>query len=166
MQVLFLFFVIREKVMAGQRIKDYLKSHNVPFTSIYHPISFSAPRTAHAAHISGKDIAKPVIVKMDGKLMMVVTSANERLNLKFLKKMFHASEVELANEEEFKYIFKDCETGAMPPFGNLYGIEEYISEKLTHDEEIAFNAGTHTELIRMNFKDFNSLVHPKVIQLN
>ncbi len=152
--------------MPGQRVKDYLKSHNVAYTSIHHPISFTAARTAHAAHISGLEIAKPVMLKMDGKMLMIVATANERLNLNFLKKMFHASEIELANEEEFKYIFKDCETGAMPPFGNLYGIEEYISEDLTHDEEIAFNAGTHTELIRMKFDDFAKLVHPKVIQLH
>ncbi len=152
--------------MAGQRIKDYLNSHNVPYTSIHHPITFSAARTAHAAHISGEEIAKPVMLKLDGKLVMVVATANDRLNLNFLKKMFHASDIELANEEEFRFIFKDCETGAMPPFGNLYGIEEYVSEDLTHDEEIAFNAGTHTELIRMKFNDFLRLVHPKVIQLH
>jgi len=156
-------FIFRRKPMPGQRLKDYLKSHNVQFESIDHPLAYTAQKTAQAAHLHGRNVAKTVLLKIDGKLTMAVMTANQKVNTRLIKTIFSASEVELANEEEFKYLFKDCETGAMPPFGNLYGIDEFVSEELTHDETIAFNAGSHNELIRMKYKDFENLIHPRVI---
>jgi len=152
--------------MPGQKLKDYLKSHEVKYESIIHPIAFTAHRTAHAAHIHGNEVVKTIILKVDGKMTMFVCSANERINMKLIKEAFKAKNVELANEEEFKFIFRDCETGAMPPFGNLYGMEEFVSEELTRDEEIAFNAGSHTELIKMKFDDFKKIAHPRVLKVH
>jgi Ala-tRNA(Pro) deacylase len=151
--------------MSGQKIKEYLKSHQVPYETILHPQAFSAQKIAHTAHIPGSEMAKTVILKIDGRMGMFVTGANERIDMRLIRKYFNASSVELADENEFKYLFGDCEAGAMPPFGSLYDMEEYISEGLMKDREIAFNAGNHTELIRMKFSDFKRLAHAKVLKM-
>ncbi len=83
-----------------------------------------------------------------------------------MKKFSGASKVELTNEQDFKDMFPECEVGAMPPFGNLYGMEVFVAETLAEDEEIAFNAGSHTELIKLAYKDFERLVKPKVIKFS
>ena len=149
--------------MPAQRLKDYLDSNNIKYISIIHSPAYTAQGIAHSAHISGKEMAKTVIVKSDGVMLMVVMPANLKVNLEQFKEILRADEVELACEEEFKYKFPDCELGAMPPFGNLYEMDVYISDELAKDKEIAFNAGSHTELIRMGYKDFKKLVNPKVI---
>lgn len=149
--------------MPAQRLKDYLDSNNIKYISIIHSPAYTAQGIAHSAHISGKEMAKTVIVKSDGVMLMVVMPANLKVNLEQFKEILRADEVELACEEEFKYKFPDCELGAMPPFGNLYEMDVYISDALAKDKEIAFNAGSHTELIRMAYKDFKKLVNPKVI---
>ncbi len=94
---------------------------------------------------------------------MVVQPATSMVHLGRLKKAIGARNVSLAEEKDFQNLFPDCEVGAMPPFGNLYGMDVYVSESLTLDDEIAFNAGSHTELIRLAYTDFASLVEPKVI---
>jgi Ala-tRNA(Pro) deacylase len=152
--------------MPAQRLKDYLDSNNIKYISIMHSPAYTAQGIAHSAHISGKEMAKTVIVKSDGIMLMVVLPANLKVNLEQFKDILRADEVELACEEEFKYKFPDCELGAMPPFGNLYEMDVYVSDELTKDEEIAFNAGSHTELIRMAYEDFDRLVHPKVIKFD
>lgn len=114
-------------------------------------------------HIPGKDMAKTVMIKIEGKMAMAVLPANRKVILSELKEALDADKVSLATEEEFKSLFPDCEIGAMPPFGNLYGLEVYVSPELAAEQEIAFNAGTHTEIIKMAYKDFERLVNPKVI---
>lgn len=105
-----------------------------------------------------------MIVKLDGKLVMAVLPAKFHVDFELLRKMAHAKTVALASEDEFKDRFPECETGAMPPFGNLYGIPVFADDSLENDKEIAFNAGTHRELIRMTWTDFKKLVQPKVIR--
>jgi Ala-tRNA(Pro) deacylase len=105
-------------------------------------------------------------VKLDGELAMAVLPAAYRVDFKLLKKASKAKKAELASEEEFRDRFPECELGAMPPFGNLYDIKVYVAESLTEDDEIAFNAGSHTELIRMSFKDFERLVKPTVMKFS
>ncbi len=111
----------------------------------------------------GQELAKTVIVKLDGALGMAVLPASYQVDLLALKKVTGVADAALASEREFKQHFPDCETGAMPPFGNLYGIPVYVDETLTRDDEIAFNAGTHLQLIRMSFADFEKLVKPVVL---
>ncbi|HNW27925.1 MAG TPA: YbaK/EbsC family protein [Spirochaetota bacterium] len=149
--------------MRGDKLKEYLRKNNVPFEVIRHPIAYSSTQTAHMAHIHGYEMAKPVMVKVNGKLIMVVMTANQKVNLSLLKALYETQDVVLASETEFVGKFDDCEMGAEPPFGNLYGIDEVISDDLTRDEDIFFNAGTHTELIKMKYKDFERLVHPRII---
>ena len=150
--------------MPAPNLKEYLKDNRVPYKSIEHSPAYTAQEVAASAHISGQDVAKVVMVKVDGVMKLVVIPANDKVNFNRLKQSFHADLVELASEEEFSRMFPECEAGAQPPFGNLYGLEVYVSENLTRDREIAFNACSHWELIRMSYQDFERLAHPHVIQ--
>lgn len=151
--------------MPTQKLKQFLDSNNVEYMTINHSPAYTAQRIAELTHISGKELAKTVIVKLDGEFAMTVLPASHRVDLDYLKRGVNADTVEVATESEFKDLFPDCEVGAMPPFGNLYDMDVYVAEKLAEDEEIAFNSGTHTELVRLSYEDFENLVAPKVIQL-
>ncbi len=106
------------------------------------------------------------MVKIDGNMAMAVLPASYKVNLDLLKEAAGASEIELADEQEFEGLFPECAPGAMPPFGNLYGMKVFVAESLAEDEQIAFNAGSHTELIRLAYQDFAGLVEPKVAKLS
>jgi Ala-tRNA(Pro) deacylase len=147
--------------MVVRKLKEFLDSNKIKYDTIIHAPSYSAQEIAASAHISGKEVAKTVLVKIDGKMAMVVLPASSKIDLGLLKKKVGADKVELAEEREFEIRFPDCDLGAMPPFGNLYGMDVFVADKLTRDEEIAFNAGSHTELIKLAYKDFDKLVHPK-----
>lgn len=146
-----------------QEIKDYLKDHNVSYATISHTPAFTASQIAQAAHIPGKHLGKSVIVKLDDKLAMVLLPAHQRLDFKRLQESTQAQKVELAHEFDFDDTFHDCELGAMPPFGELYGLDVYLADSLSHIDWVAFNAGTHDELLRLSMKDFLALVHPKLL---
>ena len=152
--------------MPVQKLKEFLDGHNVKYVTIQHSAAFTAQEIAATAHIPGKELAKTVIVKMDGKMAMAVLPASYQVDLDRLKAAVGAGALELAGEQEFKDMFPGCEIGAMPPFGNLYGMEVFVSPALAEDEEIAFNAGSHTELIRLSYKDFEATVKPKVVKLS
>ncbi|NOZ03178.1 MAG: YbaK/EbsC family protein [FCB group bacterium] len=150
--------------MAVKKLLEYLDQKKVAYSIITHSPAYSAQKIAASAHVSGKELAKTTIVKIDGKMAMAVLPASYQVDLERLKEVSGARKVELATEQEFKDQFPDCELGAMPPFGNLYGLDVYATESLAQDEEIAFNAGSHTELIKMAYKDFERLVKPKVVK--
>ncbi len=152
--------------MPSKKLKEYLNKNNIKYISIQHSPAYTAPEIAAQSHIPGRMLAKTVMVKIEGKMAMVVLPTNRKVILSELKEALDAEKVTLASEDEFKEMFPDCEIGAMPPFGNLYGIEVYISPELAAEREIAFNAGTHTELIKMAYKDFERLVQPKVISFS
>ena len=151
--------------MRASRVKDFLDTNRIHYASIVHPTSYTAQGTAAYAHVSGNELAKTVIVKVDAQIAMAVLPASAQLNLGALKKLANAKSVGLASEPEFEFKFPDCDLGAMPPFGNLYGMAVYVDESLTVDKEIAFNAGTHTETLRMSCADFMRLVSPKVLNI-
>lgn len=152
--------------MPVKQLKDFLDKNGVKYVSITHSKAFTAQEIAASAHIRGKELAKTVIVKIDGNMAMVVLPASYRVDFDLLKDALRAESVELASENEFKNRFPNCDVGAMPPFGNLYGIDTYVSESLAEDEDIAFNAGLHTELIRLPYKVFEKYVKPKVIKFS
>ena len=106
------------------------------------------------------------MVKADGKMAMAVLPASYKVDFDLLRKATGSGRVEIANEKEFKDMFPECEIGAMPPFGNLYGVDVFVARSLTEDKEIAFNAGSHRELVRMAYKDFERLVKPKVMEFS
>lgn len=149
--------------MAVEKLIEYLDRNRVKYSVIKHSRAFTAQEVASSAHIKGKELAKTVIVKVDGRLSMAVLPASYDVDLKSLKKVTGAKTIEIAGEGEFKDMFPGCEVGAMPPFGNLYGLDVYVAPSLTEDEHIAFNAGTHTELIQVSYSDFERLVKPIVL---
>jgi Ala-tRNA(Pro) deacylase len=151
--------------MPSQKLKNFLDENDIKYVSIKHSLAFTAVDIAKSAHLPSREMAKTVIVKIDGKLCMVVVPANYKVNLELLQQALGSNEVQLAEEVEFFKAFPDCEVGAMPPFGNLYEMEVYVAESLTEDEKIAFNAGTHSEVMQMDYKDYEYLVKPKFIIL-
>lgn len=152
--------------MPAKKLKEFLDDNKIKYAAITHSSAFTAQEIAASAHIPGKELAKAVMLKMDGKMVMAVLPASYKVDFDLLKEATGASNVRLADEHEFVDKFPGCEPGAMPPFGNLYDIDVYVTKSLTEDEEIAFNAGTHTELIKMDYKDFESLVKPKIIEFS
>ena len=150
--------------MPVTKLKKFLDENGVKYVSITHSRAYTAQEAAASAHIPGKQVAKVVIVKLDGELAMAVLPATCKVDFDRLKEASGAGEAGLAAEAEFDGMFTECELGAMPPFGNLYGMDVYVAERLAGDEEIAFNACSHTELIRLAYADFERLAKPKVMR--
>ncbi len=151
--------------MPAKKLRDFLDRHDIRYITIIHSPAYTAQAIAHIAHISGKELAKTVILKVDGELVMAVLPATHKVNLDIFRDSIGARSVEMAAERDFLDTFPGCELGAMPPFGNLWDVPVYVAERLTEDETIAFNAGSHTELIQMSFADFERLVKPRIVQL-
>jgi Ala-tRNA(Pro) deacylase len=151
--------------MTDTKLKEFLENHHVKYDSLPHSPAFTSQEIAASAHVSGKQLAKTVIVKTDGKLAMVVLLANDHVNFTKLKQATRSASVDLASESEFKDKFKNCEVGAMSPFGNLYGMPVYVSDHLTEQQHILFNAGSHSELMGVDYQDFARLVKPTVVAL-
>lgn len=149
--------------MPATKLKEFLNSRGIRYVSIAHSPAFTAAEVAASAHIAGGDFAKTVIVKIAGAMAMVVLPANRRIAVAELRELLGTRDVELATETEFRGRFPDCELGAMPPFGNLYGLPVYIAQSLAEEEAIAFNAGTHREVVKMRYEDFAAVVEPIVM---
>ena len=152
--------------MPVKRLKEFLDSNNIQYVTISHSPAYTAQAIAASAHVSGKELAKTVMVKVDGKMAMAVLPASYQVDFALMKEAVGAKKLELATEAEFKDLFSECEVGAMPPFGNLYDMQVFAAAKLAEDDEIAFNAGLHTELIKLAYKDFERLVKPTVVKFS
>ena len=148
--------------MPAEELKEFLDKHKIKYVSIHHSTAYAASEIAASAHVKGKNLAKTVVVKLDGKLAMAVLPSRYHVSLERLRVASSSGSVALAAEEEFSREFPGCDEGAMPPFGNLYGMPVYVDASLTEDEEIAFNACSHTELVQLAYKDFQALVKPTV----
>ncbi len=140
----------------------FLDDNKVEYVTIRHSPAYTAQKIAAAAHIPGREVAKTVMVKIDGKMAMAVVRATDQVDLDLLRSAAKADSVTLATEDDFRDAFQGVELGAMPPFGNLYGMEVFADEALTKDAQIAFNAGSHTELLQLDYDDFQRLAKPKV----
>jgi Ala-tRNA(Pro) deacylase len=151
--------------MAAQKLKAFLDQEGVKYVTIQHSAAFAASEVARSAHVAARDFAKTVIIRVDGVPAMLVLPATRRLLLHELREMFQSEQVRLATESELRTLFPDCEVGAMPPFGHLYGMKVYVAASLAHEKEIAFNAGTHTEVIKLSYEDFERLAKPFVLDL-
>ena len=149
--------------MVIKKLRDYLDANNVKYVVISHSPAFSAQEVAALVHIPGREIAKTVMVNVLGKLAMAVLPVSFNIDFNRLSIAMGTGDVFLSTESEFREQFPDCELGAMPPFGNLYEIDVYVAESLAEDEEITFNAGSHTDLVKMAYADFFRLVEPKII---
>jgi Ala-tRNA(Pro) deacylase len=150
--------------MPATKLREFLDKQGVKYVNITHSLGYTAQEVASLAHIPGRELAKTVMVYLDDKLAMAVLPASYHVSLSKLKDGTGAKTITLATEREFRSAFPDCETGAMPPFGNLYGLPVYADLTLTFDHEIAFNAGTHRELVRLDYADFERLVKPTVLE--
>jgi Ala-tRNA(Pro) deacylase len=147
------------------KLREFLDSNKVSYEVATHRQAFTAQEVAAAEHISGKELAKVVILRSGTQFAMAVLPAPYRIDLERAATVLGKPDVVLATEEEFKGLFPQCEPGAMPPFGNLYNIPVYADQTLTRDQHIVFNAGTHTQTVRMTYDDFARLVRPKVVSL-
>ena len=151
--------------MLSPRLHNFLDQQHSSYSMVTHDRTITAHETASAAHLSRQLFAKTVMLKIDGALAMMVMPAAYRVDLTRLSRALGGRLVELAEESEFKDAFPDCEVGAMPPFGNLYGIPVFVDSRLAQQSEIAFNAGTHTDAVRMPYKEFERLAQPELLWL-
>ena len=149
--------------MPSRRLKEFLDAKKIKYITIKHSPAYTAQEIAASAHVHGRELAKTVIINKDGKLAMAVLPADYRVDIDVLRKATGAKSLTIATEQEFKDAFPECEIGAMPPFGNLYGMETFVEDSLSACREIVFNAGTHTELIRISYDDFITIVKPIVL---
>ncbi len=152
--------------MPTKRLKEFLDMNDVKYLAIKHSEAYTAQEIAASAHIKGDEFAKTVILKIDGNMAMAVLPASYTINFLELDDLGLGDRVRLANEMEFSNKFPECEVGAMPPFGNLYDMPVYTSESLMKDKEIAFNSGTHKEVIKMKTEDFVKLVKPTTLKFS
>lgn len=152
--------------MPCAKLKQFLDTNEVKYQMIPHPTTYTAQLTAASSHIPSHTLAKTVMINVDGKLAMAVLPAARRVDLVALHTGIGAESVRLATELEFKEGFPDCDAGAMPPFGNLYDMQVFADESLAEEKDIAFNAGTHTELVRMAYGDFARLVKPVILKFS
>jgi Ala-tRNA(Pro) deacylase len=144
------------------KLKQYLDDNKVKYDVLSHARTYTAQDTAQAAQVSGNEVAKSVVIKADGRFVLAVLPAPHKVEIERLKEILGAEDVRIAEESEFVSLFPGCEVGAMPPFGNLYGVDVYLDQSLAEDEEIVFNACTHVDAIQMKYKDFERLANPKI----
>lgn len=149
--------------MITKTLKEYLDTQDIKYTTTNHSPAFTAMEVAQMAHVPGKQMAKVVITRLEQRLTMMVLPANYRINSARMVQAMHTANLRIASEGEFGHMFPDCELGAMPPFGQLYGMHTYVAQSLTEDKYITFSAGTHSEVITMLTKDYLRLVKPKII---
>jgi Ala-tRNA(Pro) deacylase len=152
--------------MSAKSLTAYLDKNQVSYTTITHTPAFTAQEIADSAHVPGGELAKTVMVKLDDRIVEAVLPATHQLDLESFRTSTGAEKVELATETEFEDYFPDCEVGAMPPCGNIYGVDVYMSPSLKSGRLILFNAGSHSELISMLYKDYEKLVHPSIVPLS
>ncbi len=146
------------------KLETYLRDRQVPFETQRHRVAFTAQDVAASEHLPGKQVAKVVMVFADARMVMLVLPASHRVDLRLASAAIGARDVYLAGEHEIAVAFPDCEVGAMPPFGNLYGVPVYVDRLLAEDDTIVFQAGTHTDTISMRYAEFAQLVQPVVAE--
>jgi Ala-tRNA(Pro) deacylase len=148
-----------------RKLKETLDEANISYEVYHHALAYTAQEVATAQHLSGKEMAKVVMLNVDGNLVMGVIAANQKINLNTVKSSLGAKEARLASEDEFSSRFPECEIGAMPPFGNLFGLPVFVDPALEKDEYIYFNAGNHVQTVRLKYQDFARLVKPQTARL-
>jgi Ala-tRNA(Pro) deacylase len=151
--------------MTTRRIQEFLDDNAAKYLAIHHSPAYTAQEVAASAHIPGRGMAKTVVVKIDGRLALAVVPAMQHVDMTRVRDASGADQAELAGEEDFRDRFEGCELGAMPPFGNLFDMETFVDQTFAGQEKIAFNAGSHTDVIAMPFDDYARLVHPHLAKL-
>ena len=152
--------------MPIKRMKKLLDDQGVHYVTLRHSPAYTAQAVAASVHIPSKEMVKTVMIRVDGQTAMAVLPASYQVDFDQLRNSLEAARVSLMPEKEFRGQFPDCETGAMPPFGNLYGMPVYVAESLAEDEYIAFSAGTHHEVVVMKYADYQQVVQPRVMKFS
>jgi Ala-tRNA(Pro) deacylase len=145
-----------------ERMENYLRENGVEYDVETHAQAFTMQEVAAALHVPGNQVAKVVIVSADDQNVMLVLPAPYRMNIDLVRDMVGAKRARLAKEEEFEGLFPDCATGAMPPFGNLYGLPVYVDRSMGEEPDMVFRIGTHRETMKIAYDDFARLVQPEV----
>lgn len=148
------------------KLKAMLDEAKISYEVYTHPLAYTAQKIAEKQHVSGKELAKVVMLEVDNQLVMGVVPGNLKVHVNAARANLHPSTLRLATEDEFTSRFPECEIGAMPPFGNLFGLKVVVDPALEKDEYIYFNAGNHAQTVRMKYKDFAALVKPQVLPLS
>jgi Ala-tRNA(Pro) deacylase len=148
-----------------KKLKEVLDEHKVPYEVFSHALAYTAQEVAEKQHCSGKEMAKVVMLKVDNALVMGVIPASRKVSLGTVVRSLSAKTARLATEDEFIAHFPGCEIGAMPPFGNLFGVRVFVDPALKEDEYIYFNAGNHVQTVRMKYKDFARMAKPEIARL-
>lgn len=148
----------------AKKLKNYLDKQKVRYKSLKHELAYTAQEIAAAQHVPGKQVVKSVLIKADKGYLLAVLPATHLIDFAKLKKAVKAKKVSLASEEDIEKLIPDFEIGAMPPFGNLYNLPVYMDKTIAEDEEIVFNAGTHTDTVKMRTADLEKLAKPKVAE--
>jgi Ala-tRNA(Pro) deacylase len=151
--------------MPAAKLREYLDANRVKYVTVRHSLAYTAQEVAASAHVRGRDMAKTVVVTIDGVLALAVVPADQKVDVERVREAAGATRVAVATEWDFRSAFPECELGAMPPFGNLFGMKVFVDPRLVAGEEIAFNAGTHTEVMRLASADYLRLVKPTVVQV-
>ena len=143
------------------RIRDFLDSEDVPYEELRHQSAYTGQEVAHTLHLSGKRCAKTVVLAGDGRPVMAVLPASNRLNIQDLRAAMEVTRLEMLPESELVKLFPDCERGAIPPLGPLFGMDVWVDRTISDSEQIVFCAGTHEDCIRMKYSDFAKLTKPR-----
>jgi Ala-tRNA(Pro) deacylase len=149
-----------------RKLQEFLEENRVSYEVKSHPEAFTAQEIAAAQHVPGRQMTKVVILKADGSFVMAALPAHHLVDFDKARASLGAKQVSLATEQEFASLFPECEPGAMPPFGNLFGLPVYVDQSLEDDEVIYFNAGNHRQTVKMRYQDFKALAQPKVVALS
>lgn len=150
--------------MSAERVREYLLSHGIAYRVDEHPLAYTTARVAESEHVSAKKMAKPVIVLADGRFVMAVVPGHKRVDLDKVRRAVGCEEVRLATEAEFSATFDDCEPGAEPPIGGLYGMKTIVDERLAGDQ-VMFRGGSHTEVISMDVGDYLALAGQNIADI-
>jgi Ala-tRNA(Pro) deacylase len=148
-----------------KKLKLILDEAKVPYEVYSHALAYTAQEIAARQHVSGNELAKVVMIEADDQLVMGVIRGNDKIALHVVEESLNVRHARLATEDEFIARFPECEIGAMPPFGHLFGLNVYVDPALAKDEYIYFNAGNHVQTVRLRYKDFAKLVQPQVVRL-
>ena len=143
------------------RLIDFLNQNKVRYEVLHHPEAFTAQELAAIEHVKGRSHAKVVMVKTGAELLMAVLPADHRIDLERLGQVT-GRQAALATEGEFKALFPDCAVGTMPPFGPLYGVVTYLDKSLADADRIVFEAGTHSDAVKMGYADYERLAKPTI----
>ena len=149
----------------AKRLRELLEKAKIAYEVYNHPLAYTAQEIAERQHFSGNEMAKVVMLRVDGELVMAVITGNQKIHLMTARENLGAREVRLATEDEFLSRFPDCEIGAMPPFGHLFDLPVYVDPAVTENEWIYFNAGNHVQTVRLRYRDFSELSAPRLLEL-